>query len=64
MKQEREWGGQHELVAASRLYQCNIVVHQLRAPRLEVHAERAQRTIHLSYHGVSRPRHISRRGLD
>lgn len=29
------------------------MVHQLNAPRLEVHADDAKRTIHLSYHGES-----------
>jgi hypothetical protein len=29
----------------------NLVVHQLAAPRLEIHGEGATRTLHLSYHG-------------
>lgn len=33
------------------LYQVHVVVHQLQAPRLEIHCEGASRTTHLSYHG-------------
>ena len=54
MGRDAEWGGHQELFAASQHYNCNIVVHQLAAPRFEIHApvpSLARATLHMSYHG-------------
>mmetsp|Transcript_105475 Transcript_105475/g.304890 ORF Transcript_105475/g.304890 Transcript_105475/m.304890 type:complete len:487 (-) Transcript_105475:4055-5515(-) len=54
MGRDGEWGGHQELFAASQHYNCNIVVHQLAAPRFEIHApvpSLARATLHMSYHG-------------
>ena len=56
LRRESEWGGNIELVAAANHFSCDVVVHQLGAPRLEIRADAssgATRTLHLSYHGES-----------
>ena len=53
MRNEGEWGGQQELVAASRLFQVNIVIHQLNEARLEIPFSATARTLHLSFHGAA-----------
>uniref|UniRef100_A0A7S3JRN2 OTU domain-containing protein n=1 Tax=Aureoumbra lagunensis TaxID=44058 RepID=A0A7S3JRN2_9STRA len=53
MARDGEWGGNLELYAASQMYRCNIVIHQLQAPRLEILCPNVSRTLHLSYHGES-----------
>ncbi|CAM9588873.1 unnamed protein product [Chrysoparadoxa australica] len=53
MRKRDEWGGHQELYAASQLWQVNIIVHQLSAPRLEILQENAAQSLHLSYHGES-----------
>ncbi|KAJ1449439.1 hypothetical protein M885DRAFT_572743, partial [Pelagophyceae sp. CCMP2097] len=52
LRRSQEWGGHQELVAASQVFKVHIVVHQLRAPRLELRCDdKAKRTLHLSFHG-------------
>lgn len=54
MGRDGEWGGHQELFAASQHYNCNFVIHQLAAPRFEIHApipSLARATLHMSYHG-------------
>jgi hypothetical protein len=51
MRSEAIWGGHQELVAARDVYEVSIFVHQLGAPRLEIHHDTSKREFHLSYHG-------------
>ena len=46
------WGGNLELVAASRLFNVHVTVHQLDAPRLDIinHDNPRANTIHVAYH--------------
>ena len=51
MAENGEWGGNMELQAMSLGYRCNIVIHVLDNPRLEiVNFPTHSQTIHLAYH--------------
>lgn len=51
MSRDAVWGGNLELVGASRCYSVHITIHQLNAPRLDIrHPVAACKTIHVSYH--------------
>jgi OTU domain-containing protein 3 len=52
MSRDATWGGNLELVAASRRFDCHIAIHQLGAPRLMIRNEALAnaRIIHVAYH--------------
>jgi len=51
MGRDSHWGGNMELVAASRRFRRHITIHQLNAPRLDIRClEEKAGAIHLSYH--------------
>lgn len=52
MADDGTWGGNLEIVAMSRRFRINCIVHQLAAPRFAVNYEDGvpDKTIHLSYH--------------
>jgi OTU domain-containing protein 3 len=65
MRRDGVWGGHLELVAASRCFSVLVIVHQLEAPRLEVHPLLPpRRTIQLSYHNGEHYASVRRVGDD
>ncbi|KAL0486038.1 hypothetical protein AKO1_012292 [Acrasis kona] len=50
MREDKTWGGNLELQAASMCHGVNIVVHQLNAPAFELANHKDAKIIHLSYH--------------
>ena len=54
LAKDGEYAGNDAVVAFARAYGVNVVIHQLNAPRWEVHAPRqaGARTVHIAYlHG-------------
>jgi OTU domain-containing protein 3 len=59
MAEDKKWGGQQEIIAASSLFACNVVIHSFNSPMLELKIdEKTQkrkpykgsvRTLHLCY---------------
>jgi len=56
MAQLQEWGGNMEIIAMSRAYQVNVIIHHETDPRYEIlypDQYSAEGTIHISYHDES-----------